>query len=185
MKIIKQFRNDVRQSLDIEELTRMLFENVRATCSDLGTFNGAIFMPSGYAQEWGCYATLTSDLIPPGDQAKMLFDELSDMADYFAGFPGTIYEYKDLDTLEQIYGDDLPFFLEGYHVVIYAAETEDETLVCGVFLQGERPFTSNEKQSLGYLLDAYCEQVGKTARICNRLSGMFEEESWDDDEMTY
>jgi hypothetical protein len=187
--IIEKFRSQSSESLDIPEITRMLYQSMRGAFGNMDSFNTAIFMPSGFHGDWQCYSSMTSDIAPNRDEMSdkevtLLLDELSGVASFFSEHPGTIYEYSGMNSLEKALAhDELPFFIEGYHILVYAAEAYDETLVCGIFLRGDRRFSSNERQSIANLLDAYCQQVGKTARVHNRMAQHLDDyDDWDEEE---
>ena len=190
MKIIKQFRIGSRESLDVNDLTRMLFEKVRACFEDVDTLNGGIFLPSRGAfseNRWTCHATITSDMDNSYGQAKDFFDSLSEMVEFFEGDAGQLLEYDDRHIVEDCFEISLPHELDGYEMMVYAAEdeNEEEVLAIGVFLRRHRPFSVVEKKAFAGLLDIYGEQLGRTVRICNRLHGLFDEDVVEDDDYAY
>ena len=168
MKIVRDFKVQSRETLDYAELTRMLLQNIRSTCKT--PLNGGIFLPQESVGEWNCQQAINHDLISIESQMSGLMDQVSGIAEYFSGYPGDIYRYSDMDILEQVYGAGVPFFLEGYHVLIYAAQCDNETLAVGIFMTNH-PLTGSEAQGIAHLMDVYANQLGRTVKVHNRLKG--------------
>lgn len=175
MQILQKFQSEASQSLDIGELSRLVCDFIHRICNK--PLSGGIFLPNHSFEEWDCYRSINSTI----SNLSSFSDQLSGIAEYFSGFPGTVYCYTKREALEEVYGAHVPLFFDGHYSLIYAAESDSETLAVCILLT-QRPLSNHESQCISQIMDIYAKQLSKTVQVHNRLKGIMGDETspWED-----
>lgn len=183
--IVQDFKNQVKESLDYLELSQLALEKI----GDLydHDFMGFIYFPKDSISEWECEKTI---LHLKGGKNRFCSKnttsiQLNSFAEYIAGYPhnGTkiVHNYMDPSILEETCGINAEDF-EGFGIIAYASECEDEVLSVLVMLS-DRHYPLNDKPyGISQIMDLFAEQIARMVKIHHRVKGLDSEFSpWDGD----
>lgn len=187
MRNFQSFADQFKESLDYDELP-MIALNCIGNLLNMNIIAG-IYFPKASDSEWSLQKAMTYRTMNDIEfyTTHKPMEILDGLAGYVAGYPSVdskiIHKYTNFHLIEEESGIDIKDFkeLEEYNILAYASMFDDEVLSVLIILYLKNISFQNEKD-ISMVMDLLAKQLGKTAKVHNRLEELDKKYlPWDED----